>query len=130
MVRKRISGDRILTAVELELMTIIWRLESCVVRDVLEALPKDRDITYTSVAKIMKILEDKGFLVSEKQEKTHLYRPAVAKEAYEKRALEHVAEKLFDGSPSTMVMKLLDDASLTQAELQAIRKNLEARLKS
>lgn len=132
MVRKQTSAStpRLLTEVELELMTIVWRIGPCVVRDVLSALPPGRDIAYTSVAKILKILEDKGALRSEKGEKTHLYHAVLTREVYEERALKHVAEKLFDGSPSAMVMKLLDENEMTTEELEAIRRNLEERLRS
>jgi len=124
------NKERLLTEVELELMNIIWRLEKCIVRDVLTALPDERDITYTSVAKIMKILEDKGVLRSKKNEKTHLYFPILTREEYEKRTLKHVAEKLFEGSPSSMVMRLLDEAELSADELKRIHETLKDRMRT
>jgi len=126
----KIKKDRLLTEVELELMSIVWKLERCVVRDVLHALPEGRDVAYTSVAKIMKILEDKGVLRSEKGEKTHTYVPVLSREEYEKRSLKHLTDKLFDGNPSSLVMRLLDESTLTQTELKAIRKTLEERLRT
>jgi len=126
---KKNKKDRLLTEVELELMNIIWRIEKCSVRDVMDALPAGRDVTYTTVAKMMKILEDKGVLKSEKGEKTHLYESRLAREDYETRTLRHLTDKLFEGSPKSMVMRLLDESELTREELEAIRTNLEARLK-
>ena len=120
--------ERLLTEVELELMSIVWRLGKCVVREVLEALPEGRDVTYTSVAKIMKILEDKGVLASEKKEKTHLFYPLLSREEYEKRTLRHMTERLFEGSLSSMVLRLLDDSDLTTEELREIRRSLDERL--
>lgn len=124
------TRERLLTEVELELMRIVWGLGSCVVRDVLEKLPPGRDITYTSVAKIMKILEDKGVLRSEKGEKTHTYHPILLRGEYEKRTLNHVAEKLFEGNPTSMVMRLIGEAKMSRKELEAIRETLESRLDS
>ncbi len=127
---KKKKTDRMLTEVELELMSIVWRLEECVVRDVLEALPPERDVTYTTVAKMMSILEEKGVLKSEKGERTHTFRPVLSRDHYEKRALNHVTEKLFDGNPSSMVMRLLDDSRISTDELEAIRQLLQKRLKA
>ena len=49
-----------LTATEYELMTIIWNLGQASVRDVMEQLPKNRDLAYTSVATILRILKEKN----------------------------------------------------------------------
>lgn len=120
--------EKLLTEVELELMSIVWKLETCVVRDVLDALPEGRDVAYTSVAKIMKILEDKGVLRSEKKEKTHIFSPVLSRDEYEKRTLRHMTERLFDGNPSSMVMRLLDESDLTTEELKQIRRTLDERI--
>ncbi|MBY0371844.1 BlaI/MecI/CopY family transcriptional regulator [bacterium] len=120
--------ERLLTETELELMCIVWRLGQATVREVRENLPEGRDITYTSVAKILSILEEKGALGSKKGEKTYLYYPRIAKEDYESRALRHVTQGLFDGNPGSLVMRLLDGTDLSREDLAEIRKTIEARL--
>src|SRR5687767_4493541 len=122
--------ERLLTEVELELMNAVWMSEGCTVRDVVERLPEGRSLAYTSVATMMKILEEKGVLRSEKKEKTHTYFPLISREEYESKMLKHVATKVFNGSPSSMVMRLLDEAELTKEELKLIRKTLEERMRS
>jgi predicted transcriptional regulator len=123
---KNKKSERLLTEAELELMTVIWNLPQCTVRDVLDALPGKKP-AYTSVATIMKILEAKGVLKSEKGEKTHSYKTLLSRDEYEKRALTHVAQKVFAGNPSSMVMRLLNEADLSEEELKAIRKVLDER---
>ena len=54
--------DRRLTDVELELMQLIWNLGECTIRDVFEALPKGRDLAYTTVATMVTRLLDDGDL--------------------------------------------------------------------
>lgn len=127
---KKKKPDRLLTEVELELMNVIWKTDHCTIRSVVDQLPKVRPLAYTSVATMMKILEEKGFLKSESHEKTHLFRPVIKRDEYESRTLHHVAEKVFEGNPSSMVMKLLDEAELSQEELKAIQQTLEERLRS
>ena len=126
---KNKKPSRLLTEVELELMNVVWKLGRCSVREVLDLLPKERDLAYTSVATVMKILEEKGVLKSEKKEKSHTYRALVAREDYETKALQHVTEKVFAGNPSSLVMRLLDEAKLSREELQEIRRTLEEKLK-
>ena len=129
MVKKK-KQERLLTEVELELMNVIWKTPECTIRLIVDQLPKERALAYTSVATMMKILEEKGFLKSEGREKGHVFRPVIARLDYEKRTLHHVAEKLFAGSPSSMVMKLIDESELTQDELRAIQKTLNERLQT
>jgi predicted transcriptional regulator len=126
--RKRNSGDRSLTAVELELMNIVWELGDCTVKDVQNALPKDRALAYTSVATMMKILEGKGVLESRKNDRAHTYYPLISKAQYEASALRQIANHLFQGDSTSMVMRLLDEADLSQKELEAIRSFLNERI--
>ena len=87
------------------------------------------DAWITSVATIMKILEQKGFLASRKKEKAHVYTALVPREEYEAKSLRHLTENLFQGDPATMVMKLLDDSDLSRDELKSIRALLDERLR-
>ena len=80
---KSVRPVRLLTESELELMTILWRLRGGTVADVLAALPSDRPLAYTSVSTILRILEQKGVLTTEKVGRGHRYLPAVAKGDYE-----------------------------------------------
>jgi len=107
---------------------MLWQMGEATVREVLEQLPRGRSLAYTSVSTILRILEGKRLVKSRKVGKAHVYRPAVAKAAYERRSLRHLVDKVFDGTPSAMVMRLLDDESLSRAELREIQALLEERL--
>jgi len=76
----------------------------------------------------MKILETKGILKSIKNDKAHIYSSLISKEAYETQSLDHLAENLFYGDPSMMVMRLLNDANISKKDLEAIRKFLDTRI--
>ncbi len=123
-----VKNEKLLTELELEIMNLVWSFESCTVKDVQNALPKERPLAYTSVATMMKILEEKGFLKSERLDKAHTYRPCVARSDYEGKSLKHLAEKVFQGSPSSMVMRLLEESEISKTELESIRALLNERL--
>lgn len=120
--------EKPLTEVELEIMTAIWRLGECTVKDVQSGLAEGRELAYTSVATMMKILEQKGVLASRKEDRAHVYRALIAKADYESLSLEHLATHLFQGDPSSMVARLLNDNDLSTAELKALRKLLDERI--
>src|SRR5687767_2249909 len=116
---------KLLTEVELELMNLIWDKGTCTVREVQESLPKKRALAYTSVATMMKILEQKGVLKIRKDAWPHSYEPIVTRADYEARSLRHLQENVFKGSPSSLVMRLLDENELSRDELEALRKLLD-----
>lgn len=128
--KRRAKLEKLFTEVELELMNAIWNLGECTVKDVQEALPKSRELAYTSVATMMKILEQKGALKSEKKDRAHTYEPLVSRAEYEGISLEHLKTNVFGGNPTSMVMRLLDNSDLSQKEIQTIRGLLNERLKS
>jgi len=125
---RRTSRPKLLTEVELEIMSTLWQLERGTVREVLAKLPKRRTLAYTSVSTMLRILEDKRLVRSRKDGKAYVYVPAVTKTEYEGRSLRHLAEKVFDGTPSAMVMRLIDDAELSTEELREIKRRLEEKL--
>jgi predicted transcriptional regulator len=123
------KNEKLLTEVELEIMNAVWRLGECTVKEVQGALPPGRDLAYTSVATMMKILEQKRILKGHKKDRAHTYTPLVAREEYEAQTLRHLAQNVFQGNPSSMVMRLLSESKLSPDELKAIEKLLQERMK-
>ena len=120
----------LLTEVELEFMNELWALGEGTVRDVLERLPEDRNLAYTSGATILRILEQKEFVTSRKEGKSHVYVPALAKDTYQSRSLRHLSAKLFDDTPASLVARLVDDEELSEEALGQIRALVDRRLKN
>jgi len=122
--------SELLTEVELEFMNELWALEEGTVRDVLERLPDDRSLAYTSAATILRILEQKDFVTSRKSGKSHIYTPTIAKDAYQSRSLKNLSEKLFDDTPASLVAALVNDEQLSEEALGQIRALVDRRLKN
>lgn len=117
-----------LTEVELEFMTELWQLGRGSVRDVLARLQPERNLAYTSAATILRIMEQKKFVTSVKEGKTYIYTPILAKDAYQAKTLRDLSDKLFDGTPASMVARLVDDDGLSEEALAEIRALLDRRL--
>lgn len=116
--------EKPLTPTELEMMQVIWRLGPCTVHQVQEALRPERDLAYTSVSTIVRILEQKGYVTSQKEGRGHLYDATISKEAYQAMSLEHLVSNVFDGAPALLVQRLLDSTKLSAEELDRIRASL------
>ncbi len=122
MKHQSITPEKLLTETELELMKILWKLGEGSVTQVLEHLAPARKLAYTSVSTILRILEQKNILVTRKEGKGHVYIPNLKKEEYEKKAVKHVVEKVFQGEPSLLVKQLLDASQLSTHEIEEIKK--------
>ena len=119
--RNRRGNPKPLTATELEMMNVIWRIGPCSVAQVLEQLSPTRELAYTSVSTMVRILEQKGYVTSQRAGRGHLYSAAVAKEDYQALSLRHLVDNVFEGTPTLMVKRLLDCNALTEEELSQIK---------
>ena len=127
--RMRKKQDKsLLTEVELEFMTVVWETGGGTVRDILAELNKVQERAYTSVATVLKIMEQKGFLTSERKDRSLVYRPVVPKAEYQKTSLKNLSSKLFNGAPAALVARLVDDEDVTDEMLEEMRALLEERL--
>ncbi len=115
------DSSKLLTDTELELMNILWSLGEGNVHQVIEKLPKGRELAYTSVSTIMRILEEKGVLKTRKEGRGHVYIPAMKKSDYESRSLNHMVENVFAGTPSALVKQLLSSVDISADELKEIK---------
>ena len=126
--RKKKTNE-FLTEVELEFMTELWSLGKGTVRDILANLAPERELAYTSAATIMRILEQKQFVASNKVGKTLVYKPLLAKDTYQSRSLKNLSKKLFDDTPASLVARLVDDDDLSEDALNEIRALVDRRLR-
>jgi len=105
-----------LTTQELAIMKVVWRLGPATVRDVYQALLEDRHIAYTTVMTMMNILETKGYLKKDRQERAYRYRPARAERIVISSMVREFVNRVFDGAPRPLLLHLVKDARLSDAE--------------
>jgi len=114
-----------LTDAEARVITVLWQLETATVGDVVAALAPERTVSYSTVQTILRILEDKGYVAHDKVARAFIYRPVVDERQARRRALRHLATRLFNGSPSLLVMNVLHDEEMDPEELQRLKKLIE-----
>ena len=114
-----------LTDAEARVMAVLWQLETATVGDVVAALAPGRTVSYSTVQTILRILEDKAYVAHDKVARAFIYRPLVDERQARSRALRHLATRLFNGSPSLLVMNVLHDEEMDPDELQRLKKLIE-----
>jgi predicted transcriptional regulator len=114
-----------LTDAEARVMAVLWQLRTATVGDVVAALAPERAVSYSTVQTILRILEDKAYVEHDKVARAFIYRPVVDERQARRRALRHLATRLFNGSPSLLVMNVLNDEEMDPDELQRLKKIIE-----
>lgn len=109
-----------LTEHELEIMKIVWDLDRATVRDVYEAILKNRRIAYTTVMTMMKILETKGYLKKSQEERAYVYRPSEPKQSVIRHMVSEFVNRVFNGSAEPLLVHLVAEEGLTEKELAEI----------
>ncbi len=117
--------SRTLTEQELEIMKVVWEIETATVRDVYEALLRRRKIAYTTVMTMMNILEEKGYLKKRAEDKAHVYRPAQPKAKVIRAMVQEFVERVFNGSAEPLLVHLVKDRHLSPQELEKIARTIK-----
>ena len=100
---------------ELDIMSVLWRTGSGTVAEVREAL--EGNPGYTSVLKILQILEEKGAVTHDTEGRAYRYRPLVDPGEAGGRALRRIVSKIFHGSAELALARLVDrDLSIEEVE--------------
>jgi BlaI family transcriptional regulator, penicillinase repressor len=122
MARKRSPA---LTDAEARVMAVLWHRQTATVGDVVDALSANRVVTYSTVQTILRILETKGYVAHDKVARAFVYRPVVDERQARSRALRHLVTRLFNGSPSLLVLNVLEDEQIDSEELKKLKKLIE-----
>ena len=114
-----------LTDAEAQVMAVLWRLQKASVGAVVTAINETRAVTYSTVQTILRILETKGYVTHDKVARAFVYEPVVDERQARRRALRHLVSRLFEGSPSLLVLNVLEDEEIDPAEREQLRKVIE-----
>jgi predicted transcriptional regulator len=113
-----------LTKAEEQVMQILWQLKSGFLKDIVDKMPAPKPHSNT-VATILKILIDKGFVNYEVLGRNNLYKPAVSKTEYGKKSINQLVKGYFEGSPAKLVSQFINDNKLSQEDLEALLEQIK-----
>lgn len=113
------------TEAELEILSVLWQREAATVREVHETINAQKPAAYTTILKMLQIMTEKGLVERDASDRAHVYRAAVAREATQRRFAEDLLKRVFGGSASQLVMRVLETKPASEDELNEIRQMLD-----
>jgi len=120
-IRRYLSSKNMkqLTPQEEQLMLIVWQTGKGFVKDYREKYPHPLP-PYTTVATIMKKLENKGYVQSKLYGNTYEYTPKIKEEEYKKTFVSGVVNNFFSNSYKEMVSFFATEEKLSEKDLEEI----------
>jgi len=119
------TPTRTLTPQELAIMKVVWTLETATVRDVYERLREKRDVAYTTVMTMMKILEQKGYVTKERVDRAFVYRAARPRQQVLGGMVREFVDRVFDGASRPMLLHLVKHTKLNDKHRKALLRAIE-----
>ena len=113
-----------LTFQEETIMLHIWELKECIVKDILNVMQEPKP-PYTTLASIVKNLEQKGYLSSRKYANVYVYTPKIEEEEYKKAFMSDVVKSYFENSYKELVSFFAKEQKISAKELKEIISMIE-----
>jgi BlaI family transcriptional regulator, penicillinase repressor len=114
-----------LTPQELAIMKVVWELEAATVRDVYERLRARREVAYTTVLTMMKILEQKGYVTKDRADRAFVYRAARPRQQVIGGMVREFVDRVFDGASKPVLLHLAKHTKLSDKDRKALLRAIE-----
>ena len=113
------------TDVELQILRILWELGPSPVREIHRRLEAEKGTNYSTTVKMLSVMRDKGLVKRDEKATPHVYRAGVSRERAQKRMLNDLFQKVYDGSARSLVLHALASRRTSPEELDEIRRLLD-----
>lgn len=128
--KKQSPGEAIRpTDAELDILNVLWRLGPATVRQAHEELAQLKAWQYATTLKLMQIMAGKGLLDRDDSARSHVYRPAVAREDTQRQLVGRLIDRAFEGSVGSLLLGALDARPTSKKELDNLRQLIDERAK-
>jgi len=117
-----------LTAAEEQLMELIWDKQELYMKDIIESYPDPKPAT-TTLATLLKRMQNKGFVGYKLMGNSRLYYPLVKKSDYFSKHVKGLIKDFFGSSAMQFASFFTTETNLTDAELEELKKIIDNQLK-
>ena len=111
---------------ELAIMELLWDEGRLTARMIRERLyPGTTKAQHGTVQRLLQRLEDKGFVVRDKDLPVHFFAASIRREEYASSQLESLADRLTGGSLAPLVTHLVEQKRISRTEIDRLRQILD-----
>jgi predicted transcriptional regulator len=110
---------------ELTILNVLWQHGPCTVRQVQEALGREKPTGYTTALKLLQVMTEKGLVLRDESQRTHVYRAHSSEDQTQSQLVLDLIRRAFGGSARKLVMQALASERASAEELAEIRRLLD-----
>jgi BlaI family penicillinase repressor len=118
------SAVKTLTKAEEQVMQVLWKLGKGFLKEIIESTPEPKPHSNT-IATILKILVEKGFVEYSVYGRNNLYKPLVSQTEYGKKSVNQLIKGYFNGSPARLISQFITDQKISEAELEQLLQQIQ-----
>ena len=108
------------TPAELAILRVLWSRGAATVREIQEGL-EDETTGYTTVLKLVQIMNGKGLVERDESQRAHVYRARYGEEQVQRQLVGDLMDRAFGGSAAKLVQQALSTKPASRDELDEIR---------
>ena len=114
-------GKHTLGELQHAIMQVLWARDEATVAEVHEALFDERGLAPTTIATMLRKMEDKGVVAHRVEDRHFVYQATVSEDAVRSTMVSELLDRLFAGDPAALVSHLVADHDIDDAEVERLR---------
>ena len=118
-------GKHTLGELQHAIMQVLWTRNEATVAEVHAALVDERGLAPTTIATMLRKMEDKGVVAHRVENRHFVYRPTVSEDLIRSSMVGELLDRLFAGDPAALVSHLVADRDIDEAEIERLRAMLD-----
>lgn len=119
-------GKHTLGDLQHAIMRVLWNRGEATVAEVHDALYDERRLAPTTIATMLRKMEDKGVVSHRVEDRHFIYRAKISEDEVRSSMVGDLVERLFSGDAAAMVSHLVEEGGLSETELARLRALLDA----
>ena len=114
-------GKHTLGELQHAIMRILWASQEATVAEVHRALHDERGLAPTTIATMLRKMEDKGVVAHRVEDRHFVYRATISEDEVRSTMVSELLDRLFAGDPAALVSHLVADHDIDEAEIERLR---------
>jgi len=115
----------ILTEGELRIMNVLWKAGPSTVKRVVDSLPAELDLAYTTILTTLQNMEKKGGVSHKEKGRAYEYHAVVKQSEAQRSAIKYIVNRFFNDSPEQLVLNVIENEEIDPEVVQRLNSLLD-----
>ena len=115
----------ILTQADLRIINVLWKAGPSTVKSVVEAMPEELDLAYTTILTTLQNMEKKGVVGHKEKGRAYEYYPVVKQSEAQRSAIKYIVNRFFNDSPEQLVLNVIENEEIDREVVHRLQRLLD-----